>query len=62
MKAIIDVEACVGCGLCANMCDEVFQMQDDKAIVIGKVIAADVLEAAKEAAASCPVEAIKIEG
>ncbi|MFH1063304.1 MAG: ferredoxin [Candidatus Omnitrophota bacterium] len=62
MKAIIDAEACVGCGLCANMCSEVYQMQDDKAIVIGNSIAADVLESAKEAASSCPVEAIKIEG
>jgi ferredoxin len=62
MKAIIDADACVGCGLCANMCSEVYQMQDDKAIVIGKSIANDVLESAKEAASSCPVEAIKIEG
>ena len=62
MKAIIDVEACVGCGLCANMCAEVYQMQDDKAIVVGNSIADDILESAKEAATSCPVEAIKIEG
>ena len=62
MKAIIDADACVGCGLCANMCAEVYQMQDDKAIVIGDSIADDLLESAKEAATSCPVEAIKIEG
>jgi len=44
------------------MCAEVYQMQDDKAIVIGDSIADDLLESAKEAATSCPVEAIKIEG
>ena len=62
MKAIIDAEACVGCGLCANMCEEIYQMEDDKAIVIGNSIPDEMLESAKEAASSCPVEAIKIEG
>jgi ferredoxin len=62
MKAIIDADACVGCGLCANMCAEVYKMQDDKAIVIGDSIADELLDSAKEAATSCPVEAIKIEG
>jgi len=62
MNAVIDADACVGCGLCANMCAEVYQMQDDKAIVIGDSIADNLVESAKEAATSCPVEAIKIEG
>ncbi len=62
MKAIVDKEACVGCGLCANMCAEVYQMEDDKAIVICDSIADEILDSAKEAASSCPVEAIKIEG
>ena len=62
MKAIIDKESCVGCGLCANMCAEVFQMEDDKAIVIGDSIPDEMLESAKEATSSCPVESIKIEG
>ncbi len=61
MKAIIDKEACVGCGLCANMCAEVYVMEDDKAIVVGDSIPEASLESAKEAASSCPVEAIKIE-
>lgn len=62
MKAIVDAEACVGCGLCANMCAEVYKMEDDKAVVIGDSIADTALDSAKEAATSCPVEAIKIEG
>ena len=62
MKAIVDKEACVGCGLCASMCAEVYQMEDDKAIVICDSIPEEILDSAKEAASSCPVEAIKIEG
>ena len=60
MKAIIDKEACVGCGLCANMCADVFKMEGDKAEVIGTSIPASLADEAKEAASSCPVEAIKI--
>ncbi|MDD5729283.1 MAG: ferredoxin [Victivallales bacterium] len=62
MKATIDKDSCVGCGLCANMCSDVFEMADDKATVIVGTIPADAVESAKEAASSCPVEAIKIEG
>lgn len=62
MKAIVDKDACVGCGLCANMSADVFRMEDDKAMVAVAVIPADLIDSAKEAASSCPVEAIKIEG
>ncbi|MBU4305874.1 MAG: ferredoxin [Candidatus Omnitrophica bacterium] len=62
MKTIIDKDACVGCGLCANMCADVFQMEDDKAIVAVDPIPGNLEDSAKEAASSCPVEAIKIEG
>ena len=33
MKAIVDEETCIGCGLCAETCPEVFEMVDDKAHV-----------------------------
>ncbi len=62
MKASIDQNACVGCGLCANMCSEVFAMEDDKAVVSLSSIPSNLADSAKEAASSCPVEAIKIEG
>jgi len=62
MKAIVDKDTCVGCGLCANMCSDVFKMEDDKAVCIVDSIPEDLADSAKEAASSCPVEAIKIEG
>ncbi len=62
MKAIVDNEACVGCGLCPETCAEVFKMEEDKVIILTDPIPENALEGAKEAASSCPVEAIKIEG
>ena len=52
----IDKNKCIGCGLCASMCKEVFVMgKDGKA----EVKARKVLPCVKEAKDSCPVEAIK---
>lgn len=31
MKAYVDWDACIGCGLCCGICDSVFRMNDDKA-------------------------------
>lgn len=55
----IDKEKCIGCGACASVCENVFEMKDGKASVkAGKKNAKDAC--AKEAAESCPVQAIKI--
>lgn len=58
MKATVDQDACIGCGLCANDCPEVFTMNADKAQ--GKEVPAGKEEAAKAAAANCPVQCIKV--
>ena len=29
MKAKVDENACIGCGLCENTCPEVFKMNED---------------------------------
>ena len=59
-KIIIDQELCVGCGACASLCPEVFELQDDgKAKVVN--------ESSHEKCDydmvinSCPVGAIKVE-
>lgn len=54
----VDKEKCIGCGSCAALCPEVFEMKGDKAIV--KADSTDKL-CAKEAADACPIQAIKIE-
>lgn len=62
MKAYVDEDTCISCGLCASICEEVFIMGDSgKAeTIVGEVPAANESEA-KEAESSCPVDAIKCE-
>jgi ferredoxin len=61
MRAIVDEETCIGCGLCAETCPEVFEMIDDKARSKVDEVPENVVETCKEAAENCPVEAIQIE-
>jgi len=61
MRAIVDEETCIGCGLCAETCPEVFEMGDDKARVKVDEVPEDAVDTCKEAAEDCPVEAITFE-
>lgn len=62
MKAIVDEDLCIGCGLCAEICPEVFEMSDDMiAKVIVDIISEELQESAKDATESCPVDAIRLE-
>ncbi len=65
MKVKIDKEACTGCGTCAAVCDEVFELgADDKANLTEKYKSGQVpddVECVESAVESCAVEAIKAE-
>jgi ferredoxin len=56
----VDPDLCIGCGLCAELCPEVFEMGDDG---LAHAVGADQCEDAgccEEAADSCPVDAISL--
>lgn len=60
MKATVDPDICIGCGLCADTCPAVYRMEADKAVAYVDVVAKDQEECARKGAEECPVEAIKI--
>lgn len=62
MKAVVDRDACISCGLCVTICPEVFELDDeDIATVIADPVPAENEASAQEAADSCPTDAISIE-
>ena len=56
----VDEELCTGCGVCADTCPDVFELDDVAKVKVAEV-EGELLDCAKEAAESCPVEAIQIE-
>lgn len=61
MKAIVDKDACIGCGLCESNCPDVFEMKDNIAVVKPGAVAPKDEECAKQMVTDCPVSAIKVE-
>ena len=62
MKAKVDENACIGCGLCENTCPEVFKMNEDNiAEVIGDQVPVEAEASCREAAENCPTDAISLE-
>ncbi|MFO8128827.1 MAG: ferredoxin [Bacteroidales bacterium] len=59
IKEVFIEEGCTACGLCTDICPEVFELPDDVAIVKEGVNFDDFEDEIKEAAESCPVEVIK---
>jgi len=53
-------DGCIGCGICAGTCPEVFSMSDaGAAVAIETEVPGEALENAAEAMDGCPVGAIK---
>lgn len=62
MKATIDREGCISCGLCAEVCPKVFRMgTDGPAEVYVDSVPEKEEKSAIEAQENCPVSVIKVE-
>ena len=61
MKARVDQEKCIGCGLCTGLAEAIFAFNDDGKVSVVADVTADDEEAVQSAAASCPVSAIEVE-
>ena len=61
MRVIVCQDLCIGCGVCCDICPEVFEMDGEmalpKTVIVPTIVEADCLEAMK----ACPVDAIAIE-
>ena len=59
MKYFVN-DGCIGCGLCAGTCPNVFSMSDEGvAVAIETVVPEEALDSAAEAKDNCPVSAIE---
>jgi ferredoxin len=62
LKAIADRGACCGYGLCAEICPQVFKLDNNGFVTIAvEIIPADLEAQAREGAAACPQSALAIE-
>jgi len=61
MKAKLDRDGCISCGLCPTICPEVFRMAEDGvAEVYHADVPSDVEVRAVEAQEGCPVSVIEV--
>ena len=58
MKAFVDENVCISCGLCEGVCSDVFSLDTGVAV---EDVAAEFEDATREACDGCPVQAISIE-
>lgn len=60
MKVTVNKDLCIGCGACAAICEDVFELNDEglSEVIVDKV-SEDDEENVKEAIESCPTSAIE---
>ncbi|GAW31189.1 ferredoxin [Carboxydocella sp. JDF658] len=62
MRARVNKDLCIGCGACAAICPQVFELgENGLSRVIADPVPAEAEASARDAADGCPVGAIKIE-
>ena len=63
MKATVDKNTCIGCGVCASIASSIFALVDDGLAenIFGGEVPVDLEDSVSEAHEACPVSAIVIE-
>lgn len=61
MKAVVDQDTCIGCGLCCGMCEAVFHMNDDGKAEASQGAVEENRGEVQGAIDACPVSAIRWE-
>ena len=61
MKAFVDENTCISCGLCEGICPEVFTLETGVSTAISGEVPSEYQDTTREACDSCPVTAISIE-
>lgn len=61
MKVAIERDGCIGCGMCAATCPEVFRLAEDGFAEVHASPSEHTADKVKEAAEGCPVSVIKVE-
>ncbi len=61
MKVNVNKDVCIGCGACAAICDEVFEISDDGLSSVKKEeVSAEKEQEVRDAADACPTGAIEV--
>ena len=62
MRAEVDPESCIACGLCTELCPAVFEMDEDAGVACARddEVPEDAEDCAQQAAEDCPVSAITV--
>ena len=61
MRVRIDEDECTGDGSCVEICPEIFKMEGDLAVVKMETVPEELEDICREAAETCPFEAIVID-
>lgn len=62
LRVVVDRSRCCGYGLCAQLCPEVYKLDENGLVYVeSEFIPGGLEEEAKEGAAACPAEALVIE-
>ena len=61
MNATIDRDGCISCGLCPDICPEVFRIAEDGFAEVYGEVTKDNVDNAKRAENSCTVSVISVE-